>query len=116
MKNMIIVAAALFASSVAFAGVTTPDNFSATTSHSISMLDGGTLYSGFISVEVDGSRYAIKLEKDGKLSALNQRIYEILKKVIAGEIKLKQIHTFDDQSMTAGDFSYKVIAAVNVSN
>ena len=115
MKKMIL-ALTLFISTAAFAGVTTPDNFSSSNSFSISMLDGGSLYSGFISVQVDGNRYAIKLEKDGKLSPLNQRIYNTLQKVIGGELKLKQIHTFDGQDMSAGDISYKVIAAIHVSN
>mgnify|MGYP003434532328 FL=1 len=61
-------------------------------------------------------RYAIPTKPDGSLTEFNQRMYNSLMKVAAGEVSLNQIHTDDDQVMTAGDFSYKVIAAVNRRN
>jgi len=96
------------------AGISTPDDY--TKPRNISLLDGGHLYSGAIMFEVDGNRYALKLDKNGSLSPLNQRIYEVLLKVMAGEVRLKQIHTFDGQAVVAGDFSYKVVAAINISS
>lgn len=136
----------LVVAQTSIAGVTTPDNFNLRFEDStlgasvvkdiavgklfkptITILDGGKLYANFISVELVVSapslqvrtqrmRYAIPIEVDGTLSPLNQRILNALQKVAAGELTLKQIHTFDGEVKTAGDFSYKVIAAVNVGN
>lgn len=140
----------LLVAQVTFAGITTPDNFNLRFEDSsigsasikdvaagkifkptITILDGGKLYSNFISVELlvkvpsaavgflpktERMRYAIPIEADGTLSPLNQRILNALEKVAAGEVTLKQIHSFDGESKVAGDFSYKVIAAVSVGN
>lgn len=85
----------------------------------IVILDGGSLYS-FVSVtlkQYDKTyRYGISVEADGSLSPLNQRILSTLKEVAAGNLTLKQIHTFDGKDLVAGDFSYKSIAAVSVGN
>ncbi|MBK8204526.1 MAG: hypothetical protein IPK68_20220 [Bdellovibrionales bacterium] len=62
------------------------------------------------------SRYCLKIEKNGSLSSLNQRIYDTLLKVMSGDLKLLQVHTFDGQSITMGDFSYKVVAAIHVGS
>lgn len=96
------------------AGISTPDDY--TNTRSITLIDGGTLYSGAIMFEVDGNKYALKFENNGTLSPLNQRIYDALLKVMSGEVRLKQIHTFDGKTVVAGDFSYKVVAAINISS
>ncbi len=95
------------------ANITTPDNYDVGYK-SITLLDGGTLYSGAVMFEVDGNKYALKLTQSGSLPPMNQRIYDIILKVMAGDLRLKQIHTFDGQVVTAGDFAYKVVAAINV--